>query len=254
MHQPVRRGAELRLAHTETRVDRGTPRSGELTGQSADGLGRHPGAALGVLGCHLAHELLHRSEPVDVRLGPTRMREAFRDDDVRHGREEEGVGAGLDEDMLIGDVGGLGASRVDDDEPAASLAQALESALDVGRGHDRAVGDERVATDDEQEVGAIDVGHREQQGRAEEQVRQQVLGLLVDTRRGVAIAGAQRLEQLRDVDDGRPAVGDRVAQVEADGVPAVARADVEESRGDEVECLAPGHLLPAIPHAACRAA
>ena len=194
MHEPVRRGAELGLAHPQTRVDRGTPRGGEVTSEAPDGLGGYAGAALGVLGCHLAHELLHRIESVDVGLGPARTGEALRDDDVRHGREEEGIGAGLDEDMLIGDVGRLGAPRVDNDEPATPLSQALESPLDVGGRHDRAVGDQRVATDDEQEVGAIDVGHGEQQGRAEEQVRQQVLGLLVHTRRGVAIARAQRLE------------------------------------------------------------
>ena len=85
-------------------------------------------------------------------------------------------------------------------------------------------------------------------------MRQQVLGLLVHARRGVAIARAQRLKQLRDVDDGRPAMSDRIAEVEPDGVSAVARPDIEEPRGDEVECLAPGHLLPAIPHAAYRAA
>ena len=246
MHEPVRRGAELGLANPESCVDSGSSRGGELAREPADGVSGYAGAAFGVLGGDLAHERRHRVDAVDIGVGTAGVGQSLLDDDVRHRREQEGIGARPDEDVLIGDIGGLGATRIHDHETATALPQPLQSTLDVRSGHDRAVGHERVAADHEEEVGAVDIGHRQEQRRAEEQVRQQVLRLLVDARGGIAIAGAEGRQELRDIDDRCPAVGDRVAEVEADGVAAMALADVEQSIGDEVERLLPGDLLPGV--------
>ena len=80
-------------------------------------------------------------------------------------------------------------------------------------------------------------------------MRQQMLGLLVHARRGVSVACPEGREELRDIDDRRPAVGDGIAEVEADRVPAVTLPGVEEPLRHQVECLVPAHLYPLIAHA-----
>jgi hypothetical protein len=76
-----------------------------------------------------------------------------------------------------------------------------------------------------------------------------MLGLLVHACRRVSIACPEGREELRDVDDRRPAVGDGIAKVEADRVPAVALPGAEEPLRHQVESLVPAHLYPLVTHA-----
>ena len=246
--EPVGSGAELGLAHAEPRIDRAAPRRREVAGQAADRLGRHTGAHFRHLGRDLPHHVGHDTEAVHERLGTPRSRKALLDEDVRHRGEQEDIGPRTDEDVLISRVRGLGAAGVHHDQSSAPLAQLLEPPLDVGRRHDRSIGDERIATHHEEEVRAVDVGHRQQERRPEEQVREEMLRLLVDTGGRVAIARPDRREKLRDVDDRRPAMRDGVAEVEADRVAAVTLAHVEQPLRDEVEGLVPSHLDPLVAH------
>ena len=57
--------------------------------------------------------------------------------------------------------------RVDDDEPAAALAQRPQLAGEVGGGGQTAVGDKGIRADDHEVVGAVEVGHGEGDRAAE---------------------------------------------------------------------------------------
>ena len=79
--------------------------------------------------------------------------------------------------MAIGQFGGAGAGRVDDDEPAAALAQRPQLAGKVRSGGQTAVGDKGIRADDHQIVGAVKIGHREGDGAAEHEPSATCLGI-----------------------------------------------------------------------------
>ena len=85
-------------------------------------------------------------------------------DHRRHREQQRRIGAGADRDVLVGLARGLGAARIDHHHLAATLAQLAQSPAHVGRGHHAAVRHQRVRADAEEEVGAIDVGHRDRDG------------------------------------------------------------------------------------------
>lgn len=74
-----------------------------------------------------------------------RVGELLVEQDMGERGEEEGVGAGADGDVPVGEAGGAGAARVDDGEGAAASAQRLEPAGEVGGGAEAAVGFEGLA-------------------------------------------------------------------------------------------------------------
>ena len=90
--------------------------------------------------------------------------------------EEEGVGARADEEVRVGDLGGLGAPRIDDHQPAAARLQRLEPARHPGRGHHAAVGGERVGAEREEELGPVDVRDGHQQLVAEHRRGREMCG------------------------------------------------------------------------------
>ncbi len=244
VHEPVRRRAVDGLRDAEPAVDRTAAGSREVAREAADRLGRHAGDRGDALGRHLRDRRRHRLDPVDEVGRASRTGEPLGGDHLQHRGEQPHVGARDHGHVLVGDVGRLGAARVDHHHAPAAGAQRREPALHVRRGHDRAVAHHGVAADHEQMVGAVEVGHREHQRRPEQQVGEQVLRLLVDARRAVAPSRAERVDEHRDERHRCPAVGDRVAEVERDRVAAVAVADRGEPVGDEVERLVPADLLP----------
>src|SRR5439155_200683 len=64
--------------------------------------------------------------------------------------------------LAIGAVGGLGAPRIEHDHLAAPRLDRLEAPSNIGRGHQAAVRRERVRAEADEQVAAIDVGHRHQ--------------------------------------------------------------------------------------------
>ena len=102
---------------------------------------------------------------------------------------------GPDEVVLVGDLGGLGAARVDTTirpPRAFSVAQPLR---EVGRGHQRAVGGHRVRAEHEEVRGPVEVGDRDQQLVPEELQRDEQVRQLVDRGGAELVARAERLEQ-----------------------------------------------------------
>ena len=96
---------------------------------------------------------------------------------MHDGEQQRRVGAGPRRDVPVGQLGGAGARRVDHRQPAAALAQRLELAAEVGGGGQAAVGHQRVRADDDEVVGAVEVGHRERHRVAEHQPSATCLGI-----------------------------------------------------------------------------
>ena len=122
------------------------------------------------LGREVARQLADLVEPGEV-LAAGRVDEPLVEDHVDEREQQQRVGAGADEEVLVGLLGGAGAPRVDDDDLAAAGADRPQPAAHVGRGHQRAVGRQRVGAEHQQVVGAVEVGDRELVPGAEHQRR-----------------------------------------------------------------------------------
>ena len=88
-------------------------------------------------------------DTVDV-LGhsPEIRRQGLLEQHVHDREQQRGVGARARREVAIGEFGGAGAGRVDDDEPAAALAQRPQLAWEVGGGGQTAVGHKGIRADD----------------------------------------------------------------------------------------------------------
>ena len=147
-----------------------------------------PLAASAASGVNSATALGGGVQPVDVRR---RRGQPLVEQHVQHGQQHVGVGAGPDEVVLGGDLGGLGAARVEHHHPAAARLQLAQPVREVGHRPQRAVGRHRVGAEHQQVGRAVDVGDRQEQLVAVHQVRHQLVGELVDRGRAVAVAGAE---------------------------------------------------------------
>jgi hypothetical protein len=185
-------------------------------------------------------------EPVNEGGDGAETGEALGEDHVHHCEQEPRVGTGNDRQVLVGDRGRLGAPGVDDDEAPAPGLELADPVAHPGRRHQAAVGRERVAAEAEEELGAVDVGHREHGLVAEELVGRELLRELIERGRGEPVAGPQRGDERED-EELRPEMMDgRIAGVETDGIVAVRALDGADARGDVVERVVPVDALPAV--------
>ena len=138
-----------------------------------------------------ADRVAHGLEPVGERGEPAGPHQLLVEQRVEHGEQQERVGAGPDRQVPVGESGGLGAPRIDHDQPPAARLHRLEPPLDAGRGHQAAVRGQRVRAEHEEVAGAVDVGHRHQELVAEHGQRREHVGELVDGGGRVAAAAAQ---------------------------------------------------------------
>ena len=106
------------------------------------------------------------------------------------------------------------------------------------------VGHDGVRADDEEEVGPVEVRHRNQREVSEHAQRRQHLRQLVGGARGVEVSRPERLSEGEPVGQQPEVVGDGVAVVERDGVAAVAAADGGQPAGGAVEGFVPGGFAP----------
>jgi hypothetical protein len=104
-----------------------------------------------------------------------------------------------------------------------------------------------VATEHDEQIGPVDVGHRDGQRVTEDQPAADVLGELVHRGRRVHVAGPQRLDERADVELSRERVGVRVAEVDRHAVGAVLVDDRAQPGLDLRERLVPrGRLQRAV--------
>ena len=175
-----------------------------------------------------------------------RVLEALLEDDAQHRQQQPGVGVGVDRDVLEL-ARGLGPARVDDDDAPAARGDRVHLLLDPRRAHDAAVRDHRVRAEHEQQVGARQVGNRDEERRAVEEVarREAVRDVLRGGR--VEVVRAEPVEEALHPE--RVRVGERagVAHVPADRLAAVPLADRPQAAADVVERLVPADPLEASP-------
>ena len=237
--QPRGQRPELLRAGADAAVHRRARGARERARHALDRRRRDPG--------HVGHRAggevrRQRQDLVDAGEVVDRRDQALGLEHVHEREQEQGVGAGPDEQVLVGLLGGARAPRVDDHDPSAAGAQRSQPAAHVRRGHQRAVGGQRVGPEHEQVVGAVQVGHRHAQPAAEHEPGRDLLGHLVDGRGRVEVLRAQRLEQRAAVDRSREGVRGGVAQVHGDGVVAAGLAHRPEPLVDDREGLVPGGL------------
>ena len=137
------------------------------------------------------------STPVDVvgRARPS-VDEALGEQHVHEREQEEGVGAGPDEQVLVGLLGGLRAARVDDDELPAARRAAPRAGPGSRARSEAAVRRERVRAEHQQVVGAVEVGDGIDERGAEHQPGRHLLRHLVDRARRVnTFVRAERLQR-----------------------------------------------------------
>ena len=180
LHRPLaRRGrtpAPRRRSARRPRRRRPSPKSRATRRTTSAGT---PLIVLGALGGERRDRGAHRLDPVDVRPAPTGQ--ALVEDHVQQREQDERVGAGTDEVVLVGDLRGLGAPRVEHHHPAAAGLAARAA----GRGsRARSSGcrwrPSGCAPSTRKYSRAVEVGHRQQQLVAEHQVGQQLVRELVD--------------------------------------------------------------------------
>ena len=141
---------------------------------------------------------------------------------MHHREEKRGIGAGSNEIDARSRAGGFGAARIDDDDFAAALDDALRRPGASGIVIRLPVRDSRIGADDEQVLGAIDIGNRNggRKRAAEHQGGRNFFGKRVGGGGIENAAAAERSRQNREVEK-RGVVHHRIAEVHADRIGAV---------------------------------
>jgi hypothetical protein len=240
--QPAGQGAVRDGTAADAAVYGGGGRGGQFAGERADRVGVDVAGLGGGLRGEVLYRLAEFVGPLHQLGEFAEVGELLLEEDVRHGREQQRVGAGADGHVPVGEFGGTGAAGVDDGQGAAARLEGLELAGEVGGGAQAAVGFEGVGADQQQVVGAVEVGHGDRVGVAVEQAAGDVLGHLVEGGRGEEAAGAEAREQHGRVEGAGHGVHVRVAEDGSDGVRPVPLDDRPQSGRDGVEGLSPGGL------------
>ena len=243
--QPTRQRAELDGAGADAAVHRRGRRLSQLVGQAADAVGGDAGARRDGIRREVGCESRHVVDTDHVIGQPAEVDEPVGEQHVHDRGQQEHVGARPDRDVLVGHRGGLAPARVDHDEAAAARLERLEPAREVGRGAQAAVRLERVGTEHHEEVGPVDVGHRNGQRVAEEVPARDVLRHLVDGARREQVRRAEGAEERTDVLPTRQRVRVGVPDVRRDRAAAVRVDDGPQPLVDDGERLGPTDLAMA---------
>jgi hypothetical protein len=147
--------------------------------------------------------------------------------------------------VLIGESRRRGPTWVHDHESPASRLQLPDPPREPGDRHHRALRDRRVATEDQHEASAIQIGYRHQElvpvhPGGHEQVREHVHG---DGR--VDVAASQRGDKILLEEHQLVVVGGRVAPVQRDGVGAVRLPNRSQAARRQLDGVGPRDRLPA---------
>ncbi len=163
---------------------------------------------------------------------------------VQQAEQQVDVRAGLDRQVLVGDVRRLGASRIDHDEPAAARTQGLDAPLETGRAHQGSAGGDRVPADADEQLRPVDVGHGHQELVPEHHAGSHHVRELVHAGGRVEILRANGADEVADREHRAEVVHRRVADVERHGIVAVACAHFTDASLDLLERRGPGNLFP----------
>jgi hypothetical protein len=217
-------------------------RLGELAGEAADLGGGDAARAGDPLGRERLGQRLDILQPGEVLGEPTGIDQILREQRVDHPEQQERVGSGTDEVVLVGLGRGPGAAGVDHDDLSAPRADPPQAPAHVGRGEQAAVRHQRVGAQDQQVVGAIHVGHRNGEHGAEHVAGGDLLGHLVERARREDVLGAEGADEPGEVDEHAQAVRRGVAEIQRGGVATVLLEDRLQPGVDLGERLVPGRL------------
>lgn len=118
---------------------------GQFAGEGPDGVGGYVAGLARGFGGEVPHGVREFLDALEVRRELARVDELLLEEDVGHRREQQGVGAGPDGHVTVGEFGRAGPARVDDRERAAAGPQRLELAGEVGCGAQTPVGFQGLA-------------------------------------------------------------------------------------------------------------
>ena len=177
-------------------------------------------------------------------------RQAFLEQGVEQRQQQRSIAAGAHEQVLVGDGRGFAAPRIDHHQFAATRLDGFEALFHIRHGHDAAVGGQRVAAEDQHEIGVIDIGNRDQQAVAVHQEAGQVVRQLVDRGSGEAIAGFQLTEEIVAVGHQPVVVHAGIALIHGHGVLPMRGLDRTQALGHQVEGLVPADGLPLLANSA----
>ncbi|MNP15877.1 hypothetical protein D3C76_1082490 [compost metagenome] len=149
-------------------------RCGKIPGQLADLLRRHRAQWTHGFGTETCHGFAYLIQTVHRQM--TVAGQAFGEQGIEQTEQKRRIATGTHEQMLVGDRRRFAATRVDHHHFAAPGLDRLQAFFHIRHGHDAAVGGQRVAAEDQHEVGVIDVRYWQQQTVAVHQVTGQVMG------------------------------------------------------------------------------
>jgi hypothetical protein len=227
--EPARERSELLGAGAEAPVANGPLGGCEVPREGADVLGGDSGGHGDGLRGEGLGEVADGVDAVGEAREPARRGESFGEEHVDEREQEVGIAAGLDGEVSIGDRRGLRSPGIDDDEHAPPLAVGAQARAHVGSRHQAAVRDQRVRSQDEEEVRAVDVGDRKQPGVAVQEAAAQVLRELVRGRAGEHPLRVEGLDEERRVEHGADVVARRISDVGRDGVLSALLPDLAQA-------------------------
>jgi hypothetical protein len=161
---------------------------------------------------------------------------------MERSQEKVRIARGLDEYVLVGDLGRFGAARVDHDHLAAAPANLGEAPLHVGSRHHAAIRHDRVGADDQQIVSAIEVRHRHQHRATEHFFRSEHVWGLISRRSRVQVLGSERAQHTLPDRQQAQVVRDGVALIHRHRIATMGRAHGGETMRGARERLFPGRL------------
>ncbi len=148
--------------------------------------------------------------------------------------------------MLVGDGCRLTAARVDDHQFAAALLDRFQTLFDIRYRHDAAVGRQRVAAENQHEVGVIDIRNRQQHAVAIHKETGEVMRQLIDRRGRKAIAGLEQAEKVIAVGHQPIVMHAGVALINRYCILPMALLNGVKPFSHQIERLLPGNRLPLI--------
>jgi hypothetical protein len=191
-------------------------------------------------GGEVGHSRTHVVDVEDELLQSAEVDQVLIEQDVGHAGEQGGVAAHPWPQVLVGELGRTREDGVHHDELPAALLQGPQAPRPARSSGEAAVGLHRVGAQDDQEVGAVQVGYGQGVAVAVHEAAGQVLGALVECRGGVEVGRAQRRDEGTGIEQSGQIVPDRVAQIDRHRLGAVLVEDLADELGDLVERLVPG--------------
>ena len=174
--------------------------------------------------------------------------QAFSEQGIEQPEQQRRIATRAHEQMLIGNRRRFAAARIDHHHFAAPGLNRLQAFFHIRHGHDAAVGGQRIAAQDQHEIGVIDVRNRQQQTVAVHQMAGQVMRQLVDRRRGKPVTGFQQAQKVIAVGHQPVVMHAGVALIDRHRVLPVTLLNRRQAFGDQVEGVFPLDRLPFAAH------